>query len=115
VPHDAQGLEIEPLDDATRADALVAKRIEQLGLPTFLVDPSDVFLTVHEDAAGVAKVAFVMNPTPDELVAKVAVRGATALVDVMPERRPGERITRVAGSFEVAMPPRSVRLFAIEG
>jgi beta-galactosidase len=114
TPHDAEGLEIEPLDDATRADALVARRIEQLRLPTFLVDPGDAFLTVHEDASGAAKVAFVMNPTANELVAKVAVRGATALVDMMPLRRSNARIARVAGSFEVAMDARSVRMFAIE-
>jgi beta-galactosidase len=113
-PHDASGLEIEPLDDATRADALVARRIEQLGLPTFLVDPGDAFLTVHEDASGIAKVAFVMNPTANELVAKVAIRRATALVDALPPRRAGGRIPRAAGSFEVAMNPRSVRMFAIE-
>ena len=45
TPHDVAGLEIEPLLDATRADALVARRIEQLGLPTFRVDPSDAFVT----------------------------------------------------------------------
>jgi beta-galactosidase len=119
-PHDASGLEIEPLDDATRADALVARRIEQLGLPTFAVDPADAFLTVHEDSRGSAKVAFVMNPTPNELVASVAIRGAVALVDVLPLRREGRpslvdpRIARVAGSFEVPLDARSVRMFSIE-
>jgi beta-galactosidase len=114
-PHDASGLEIEPLDDATRADVLVARRIEQLALPTFLVDPGDAFLTVHEDASGAAKVAFVMNPTANELVAKVAIRSVAALVDTLSPRRRDGRITRVAGSFEVAMEPRSVRMFALEG
>lgn len=114
TPHDASGLEIEPLEDTTRADVLVARRIEQLGLPTFLVDPADAFLTVHEDASGAPKVAFVMNPTANELVAKVAIRRAAALVDVLQLRRRDGRITRVAGSFEVAMDPRSVRMFAIE-
>jgi hypothetical protein len=114
TPHDAEGLEIEPLHDATRADALVARRIEQLLLPTFLVDPGDAFLTVHEDASGKAKVAFVMNPTAHELIAKVAIPGATTLVDVLPLRHSGGRIARMAGSFEVAMDPRSVRMLAIE-
>jgi beta-galactosidase len=119
-PHDASGLEIEPLDDATRADALVARRIEQLGLPTFAVDPADAFLTVHEDARGTAKVAFVMNPTAHELVASVAIPGAVALVDALPLRREGRpsladpRIARVAGSFEVPIDARSVRMFSIE-
>jgi beta-galactosidase len=119
TPHDASGLEIEPLEDATRADVLVARRIEQLGLPTFTVDPADAFLTVHEDARGTAKVAFVMNPSPHELVASVAIPGAVALIDALPLRtgRPSfvdPRITRVAGSFEVPMDARTVRMFAIE-
>jgi beta-galactosidase len=119
TPHDASGLEIEPLEDATRADVLVARRIEQLGLPTFTIDPADAFLTVHEDAQGTAKVAFVMNPSPHELVASVAIPGAMALIDALPLRtgRPSfvdPRITRVAGSFEVPMDARSVRMFVIE-
>ena len=52
APHDVTGLEVEPLDDGARADALVAKRIEELGLPAFPVDPDDVKMTVHEDADG---------------------------------------------------------------
>jgi beta-galactosidase len=119
VPHDASGLEVVPLEDATRADALVAKRIEQLGLPTFAVDPAEAFLTVHEDRRGVAKVAFVMNPTPRELVAKVAIPGAARLTDALKLRtgRAGiaePRIARVAGSFEVFLDARSVRMFTIE-
>ncbi len=120
TPHDASLLELEPLDDATRADALVAKRIEALGLPTFAVNPDDAYVTVHEDVRGTAKVAFVMNPTPNDLVAKVALPGAVALVDAL-RRRGGRasasdlRIVRVAGSFEVPLDARSVRMFAIEG
>jgi beta-galactosidase len=120
-PHDASGLEVVPLEDATRADALVSKRIEQLGLPTFAVDPAEAFLTVHENAQGVAKVAFVMNPTAHELVANVAIPGAVRLTEAVELRRSGRpglaapRITRVAGSFEVFLDARSVRMFTIEG
>jgi beta-galactosidase len=121
VPHDVSGLELEPLDDATRAYTLVARRMEQLALPTYTVDPGDIFLTVHEDGAGVPRVAFVMNPTPLEAVAKVAIPRAVALVDVLPLRRSSGRpshrdlrLKRVAGSFEVPMGARTVRMFAIE-
>jgi beta-galactosidase len=121
LPHDVTGLEIEPLDDATRAYALVARRMEELGLPSYTVDPADAYLTVHEDDAGTPRVAFLMNPTPLETVAKVAIPRAVALVDVLPLRRsagrasyPDARIRRVAGSFDVPAAPRTVRMFAIE-
>jgi beta-galactosidase len=119
-PHDARGLEVEPLDDATRADVLVARRIEELRLPTFAVDPDDAFLTVHEDARGKPQVAFVMNPTPRDLVANVAIPGAVRLVDALKLRGSGSpgiaepRIARVAGSFEVHLDARSVRMFRVE-
>jgi beta-galactosidase len=121
LPHDVSGLELEPLDDATRAYTLVARRMEQLQLPTYAIDPGDAFLTVHEDDAGIPRVAFVMNPTPLETLAKVAIPGAVALMDVLPLRRssgrsshPDARIKRVAGSFEVPVGSRTVRMFAIE-
>jgi beta-galactosidase len=121
VPHDVSGLELEPLDDATRAYTLVARRMEQLALPTYTVDPGDLFLTVHEDDNGVPRVAFVMNPTPLEAVAKVAIPRAVALVDVLPLRRSSGRpsprdlrLKRIAGSFEVPIGARTVRMFAIE-
>jgi beta-galactosidase len=120
-PHDASGLELEPLEDATRADVLVARRIEQIGLPTFAVDPSDAFLTVHEDAEGAPRVAFVMNPTSEETVAKVAIPRALTLTDVLPLPRSlgrasfgPARAPRVAGAFEVPLDPRTVRVFTIE-
>ena len=50
-PHDVRGLEVEPLDDPSRADALVARRIDELALPAYPVDVPDVHVTVHEDAA----------------------------------------------------------------
>jgi beta-galactosidase len=120
VPHDTSGLEIESLDDATRAYALVARRMEELKLTTYAVDPGDIFLTVHDDRGGTPRVAFVMNPTPLETVAKVAIPSAVALIDALPPRRSSgrppapERVKRVAGSFEIHAAPRTVRMFAIE-
>lgn len=119
TPHDAQGLELEPLLNASRADALVARRIEELALPTFLIDRSEAYVTVHEDAAGVPRVAFVMNPTQGDLVARVAIEGARALVDLLP-RGAGRHaihdshITRTTGSFELTVPGRTVRMMAVE-
>ena len=125
-PADVSGLEIEALDDASSADALTARRIEELALPTFPVDPADAFVSVHEDESGAPRVVFVMNPTAHEVVAKVALRGARALVDLLVPgadeppassrvgARSDVRITRGIGTFEVTVPSRTVRMFAVE-
>ena len=113
-PHDVRGLEIEALGDPARADALVARYVEELALPTFPADPADVHVAVHEDERGAARVAFVMNPEPQPVVATIGVGRARALVDLMPRGREAPRIPAQAGGFVVEVPARTVRMFAIE-
>jgi beta-galactosidase len=113
-PHDVTGLEVEPLEDGARADELVARRIEELGLPTFPVDPEEVKMTVHEAADGSPRVVFVMNPTPRDLPARVSVRGARALVDLLMPERADARVSRGIGGFEMTVPARTVRMFGVE-
>ena len=107
------GLEVEPLDDVARADALVARRIDELGLPTWPVDPDDVHMAVHEDARRAARR---LRDEPDgaRSVSRVSVRGARSLVDVLLPERPDARLTRGIGGFEVNAPARTVRMFAVE-
>jgi beta-galactosidase len=110
-PMDVTGFEIEPLDDIARADALVARRIDELGLPTWPVDPPGVHVAVHEDRQGAPRVVFVMNPTGGETIARLSLSGAGALVDLLAD---GARVARVGGAFEVVVPARVVRLMAVE-
>jgi beta-galactosidase len=110
TPHDTAGLELVALADVAEADALVARRIEELSLPTYPVDPPDAYVCVHEDASGVPRVAFVMNPTSRDLTAKIGLPGASALEDVIKPRH----IARTAGAFEVSLKARTVRMFRIE-
>jgi hypothetical protein len=107
-PLDVEGFEIEPLDDLARADALVAKRIDELELPTWPTDPLDVHVAVHEDDAG-ARVVFVMNPTAEDRVARVSLAGVPALLDLLDE----QRVARVGGAFELTVPARTVRMMAV--
>ncbi len=109
-PVDVTGLEIEPLDDLARADALVARRIDELSLPTWPVDPIDAYVAVHEDEAGAPQVVFVMNPTEHEIVARVSLAGVGALVDALGEGR----VARTGGCLEVSVPARVVRMMAVE-
>jgi beta-galactosidase len=109
-PHDTSGLELVGLDDVAQADALVARRIEELSLPTYPVDPLDAYACVHEDEDGTARVAFVMNPTDEDLTVKIGLPGASALEDLI---KPA-RIARVAGAFEVPTRARTVRMFQVD-
>jgi beta-galactosidase len=109
-PLDVQGFEIEPLDDLARADSLVARRIDDLGLPTWPVDPVDAHAAVHEDEAGVPRVVFVMNPTDRDLVVRVSIAGVEALVDTIGEGR----VARAGGALEMTVPARVVRMMSVE-
>lgn len=115
-PHDVRGLEVEPLEDPSRADVLVARRIDELSLPAYPVDVPDVHVTVHDDEHGVPRVAFVMNPTAKAVVATVGLGRTKGLVDLLPRPRASNRIEPHAGTgaFVVEVPARTVRMFSIE-
>jgi beta-galactosidase len=114
--HDVRGLEVEALDDPSRADVLVARRIDELSLPAYPVDVPDVHVTVHDDEDGVPCVAFVMNPTSEAVVATVGLGRTRVLTDLLPRPRAQSRIEPHAGTgaFVVEVPARTVRMFAIE-
>jgi len=114
-PHDVRGLDVEPLSDPARADALVARYVEELELPSYPVDPATVFVTLHEDAAGTPRVAFVMNPEPETVLATVGLGPrARVLVDLLPRTQKAPRIEAQPGGFVVEVPPRTARMFRIE-
>jgi beta-galactosidase len=114
-PHDITGLEVESLEDPARADALVARYVDELSLPTYPVDPSSVFVTLHEDDDGTPRVAFVMNPETETALATFGLgSNARALVDLLPRGREPTRIDLQSGGFFVEVPPRTIRMFAIE-
>ena len=109
-PVDITGFEVEPLDDLARADVLVARRIDELALPAWPVDPSDVHVTIHEDEAHAPRVVFMMNPTAGDIVARMSLPGAEALADAMGEGR----VVRAGGAFEAMVPARTVRMMIVE-
>jgi beta-galactosidase len=109
-PVDVSGIEIEPLEDLAGADALVARRIDELHLPTWPVDPVDAFVTVHDDGTGAPRMVFVMNPTANDAIARFSLPGVAALVDALD----GRRVVRSAGALEVTVPGRVVRMMIAE-
>jgi hypothetical protein len=64
---------------------------------------------VHEDAEGKARVAFVMNPTPHAVIARVALPSDGEIEDVLD----GSRVARTRGAFEIPIDGRTVRMFAL--
>lgn len=110
TPPDLTGLDVHdaPLAPA-QADQLVGQAIDQLHLPCFACDPDSLLACVHEDSAGVPKVLFLLNPTSHDLVGRLKVPGATQAVDVLEE----SEIRTVREIFEIRVPARTVRLFAL--
>jgi beta-galactosidase len=102
-------LEVAPLHERTDVDRLVAKRIEELSLPTYGADPDSVHVTVHETLSGEAKLVFVMNPSAAHAVVSIALPGIEALTDLQDA---SACYTRTQGAFSVPVPARSVRLLA---
>ena len=105
-------LELVALGDVTEADALVARRIEELDLPTYPVSPADAYVAVHEDAAGAPRVVFVMNPTRAPLSVKVALRGVRELAEAWPNEG-APTIRKQEGAFEVEVRKRTIRIFRV--
>ncbi len=112
--HDITGLEFEPMTEVAMADTLVARRIEELSLPTYPVTPSDAHVAVHEDSNGKPRVVFVMNPSPIALAAKFALPGVQELAEVWPNAS-APTLKKKEGSFEVEMRKRRVRIFEVRG
>jgi beta-galactosidase len=117
APLDTTGLEVvaAPGDgsafDPAAVDRAVAAAVAELGLPAWGSDPAGVFVTVHEDDVGTPRVLFVIHPGAEDIVARVSVPEATrAAVDLLD----GTRVRALGGSVELRMPPRTVRMLAIE-
>jgi beta-galactosidase len=99
-------------DVPAEAAAAVARAIEMLDLPTYACDPEGIFVTVHEDASGAARVLFVLNPSDRDVVARVSAglertRATDMIDDAVFEAR--------SGTLEVRMKPRTVRMLHLGG
>ena len=92
------------------ADRLVSNAIDKLSLPTYASDPHGIGVTVHEDSNGRAKIAFVMNPSQQDQLARVSLKGITGALDALDE----SRVSVDHGVLEVRLPPRTVRMIVLE-
>jgi beta-galactosidase len=108
---DVSDFEVVGSPSSAQAQALVERRIDVLGLDAWPVSPSSLYVCVHEDSAGKARVVFAMNPTSAPAVARVSIAGVVSLVDALD----GVRVDAHAGACAIPVPPRAVRLMAVEG
>ena len=93
-------------DDPASADAEVSRAVEALGLPSFACDPDPVRATVHEDADGVARVVFVINPGETDVMARVSLGVEADFEDpIDPLRTRSDR-----GVLELRVKPYTVRM-----
>jgi beta-galactosidase len=99
-------------DDPAAADAAVSRAIDDLHLPTFACDPDGVFATVHEDANGRARVAFLLNPGAEDVIARVHLGDlqAARVVDVIDD----SVFHLEKGAIEARLMPHTVRMLVIE-
>ncbi len=97
--------------DPASVDAYVARAVERLGLPRYASDPDGVQATVHEDADGRARVAFVVNAGDGDLVARVTLGEDATWHDPM---ACADLVSR-AGLVELRMKAKTVRMLVREG
>ncbi|HEU4539287.1 MAG TPA: beta-galactosidase [Polyangiaceae bacterium] len=91
-------------------DREVARAIEALGLPTYACAPTGVHATAFEDSSGALRAAFVLNPGPEDVVARVALPGVVGARDLLE----GSSYEAAEGLLEVRMPPRRARFFRLQ-
>lgn len=94
--------------DPRAVDEVVAHHLEAIDLPLYACDPDGVLATVHENAAGEPRVAFAINTTDTDLVARITLDCDCAWEDVLD----GERLRSERGVLEVRLRPATVRMFA---
>lgn len=105
------GVEVLCPADPASVDRVVASAISALELPTFAVDPDSVYATIHEDSTGKARLLFLINPEPEETVARITVGpGPESARDLLK----AQRFSIQNGALEAPVRGKSVRMLALE-
>ncbi len=96
------------LDEGALRDALRSARTA-LDLQGFQCAPEGVTLTVHRDASGQPRVAFLINASPRALLAEVSLPGVARAVDALD----GTEFRARDARLEVPLPAQTVRLLEL--
>ncbi|HEY8947224.1 MAG TPA: beta-galactosidase [Polyangiaceae bacterium] len=95
--------------DTARLSRLLDRATDLLGLPRIDASPEALRVTVHHDVSGRPRVLFAINPTPHPLAARIGSLGANEADDLLD----GSTVHASFGAFEVPVPAKSVRFFAL--
>lgn len=98
-----------PSDEAELFEALSRAR-ERLNLRSLAFTPEHLRVTLHTDGAGVPRVGFVINPDRYPATARLELPGLSGAEDVLD----GTLLHATQNAIEVAVPPESVRLLALD-
>jgi len=96
------------LDETALREAVVSAK-RALDLPSIECSPDAAFVSVHRDAVGTARVAFVLNPSLQSLRAELSLPGITRAVDALD----GTEFRARVRSLEVPLPPQTVRMLEL--
>jgi beta-galactosidase len=94
-------------ESALRSAVRAAKAA--LDLPTLECAPDGAFVSVHRDAAGRARVAFLLNPTPHALRSELSLPGIARAVDALD----GSEFRARVRSLEVPLAPQTARMLEL--
>ena len=107
-PWDAAVEQLRRTDPRT-VDELVGRNVEGLDIELLACDTDGLFVTVHVDEAGAARVAFVINTTGSELVARVTL---DAKGDTWEDVLDAERFRTDDRVLDVRLKAHSVRMLS---
>jgi beta-galactosidase len=97
--------------DPREIDLAVTEAVRALELPTWSCDPDTVHVTIHDDAEGRPRVAFVIQPDARDRQVRVALgKGVRRAIDLF-----DDHVSSVQdGVLELRVAPRSVRMLLLE-
>lgn len=95
--------------DPRTVDEAVAQHLEKLDIPLYACDPDAICATLHEDATGAPRVAFVINDGDAEVVARVTLGVDATWEDVLA----GDAHQSDQGMLELRMRPHTVRMLCV--
>jgi beta-galactosidase len=103
-----EAADIERIEGSSAAvvGAAVSRAVESLGLPTHPCEPDGIHATVHENDAGQPRVVFVINPTQEDVGARIALGIDGDWQDLLGEGG----TTSSGGVLELRIKPRTVRM-----
>lgn len=96
--------------DPGAVEALVARAIDRLDLPTHAIDPDGVYATFHEDVEGNPRVLFLVNPSDADCGVRVTIdRRIQTATDLLKDQTHAV----VDGVLDIRVKPKTVRMMAL--